>query len=152
MEPGREAVLAKLSEALLLEMLRQYVGDLPHETASWFAGVRDPIIGRALSAIHKEPGRRWSLTELGREAGLSRTRLAERFTRFTGRPPMTYLAEWRLHLAGRFLTDGLSPDSTVADIASRVGYSSESAFCRAFKKEFGVPPAQFRRRFRTRLA
>ncbi len=144
---GREVVLAKLSEVLFLETLRQYVDELPPGHQGWFAGVRDPFVGRALAEIHERPERPWTLAELGREVGLSRTRLAERFAQFVGQPPMTYLTEWRLRLGSQMLR---SSDATVADVAARVGYGSEASFSRAFKKEFSLPPAQFRRRHRTR--
>ncbi len=139
---GHELVVAKLSEVLILETLRQYFDELPADHHSWIAGIRDPFVGRALAEIHKNPEHPWTLADLGREIGLSRTRLAERFTQFVGQSPMAYLTEWRLCLGSQLLR---STDVTVAEIATRVGYGSEASFSRAFKKEFGTPPAQFRR-------
>jgi AraC-like DNA-binding protein len=140
---GSGLVRAKLSEVLFVETLRRYINGLPAEQKGWLAGARDPVIGKALAALHKEPERAWTLASLAKCAGLSRTRLAERFRSFLGEPPMAYLAKWRLKLGAEMLR---STEESVAGIAGAVGYGSEAAFNRAFKREFECPPAQFRRK------
>jgi AraC-like DNA-binding protein len=146
---GSRLVLAKLSEVLFVETLRRYVNALPPGDTGWLAGARDPVIGQALALMHKDPAYPWTLSELARRTGLSRTRLAERFSHFLGESPMAYLAQWRLKLGAEILQ---STESSVAEVALRVGYGSEAAFNRAFKREFACPPAQFRRKRRARLA
>jgi AraC-like DNA-binding protein len=140
---GSGLVLAKLSEVLFVETLRRYISALPADGIGWLAGARDPIIGQALALLHKEPAYPWTLSNLARRAGLSRTRLAERFRHFLGESPMAYLAQWRLKLGAEVLQ---STEDSVAEVAAAVGYGSEAAFNRAFKREFDCPPAQFRRR------
>jgi len=139
---GADAVLAKLSELLFLEAMRYYLESLPENERGWFAGLRDPQVSRALALMHGDPGRSWTVDDLGREAGLSRSALAERFVALIGEPPMQYLTRWRLALAARALKEGREP---VSRIAEQVGYQSEAAFNRAFKREFGMPPATWRR-------
>jgi AraC-like DNA-binding protein len=139
---GSGLILAKLSEVLFVETLRRYINALPSDQAGWLAGARDPIIGQALALLHKQPASPWTLSRLAMSVGLSRTRLAERFRHFLGEPPMAYLTRWRLKLAAETLQ---STDDSVARIATAVGYASEAAFNRAFKREFDSPPAQFRR-------
>jgi AraC-like DNA-binding protein len=140
---GSGLVVAKLSEVLFVETLRRYITTLPAEETGWLAGARDPAIGQALALMHREPAHPWTMENLARRAGLSRTRLAERFRHFLNEPPMAYLAQWRLKLAAEKLQ---STQASVAEIAAEVGYGSEAAFNRAFKRKFGCPPAQFRRR------
>ncbi len=140
--PGSGLVLSKLSEVLFVETLRRYINALPPSQTGWLAGVRDPAMGRVLALLHKEPAFAWTVTDLGRRVGLSRTRLAERFRYFLGTSPMAYLAQWRLKLGAERLK---STEESVAEIAEAVGYGSEAAFNRAFRREFGGPPAQFRR-------
>lgn len=139
---GGSAMLAKLSEAVFAETLRRYVRELPEGETGWLAGARDAEVGKALTLLHERPAHPWSVDELAREAGLSRTVLAERFRHFLGEPPMTYLTRWRLQLGGRALT---ATSHSVAQIASEVGYESEAAFNRAFKRVYGLPPARYRR-------
>ncbi len=139
---GNEVVLAKLSEVLFIETLRRFIRDLPHHQKGWLAGARDPVIGEALALLHKKPSHPWTIANLAREVGVSRTRFAERFRHFLGEPPMAYLARWRLKLAAEILT---SSNANVGEVAAEVGYASEAAFNRVFKREFGCPPAQFRR-------
>src|SRR5262245_11571050 len=139
---GSGLVLAKLSEVLFVETLRRYINALPPDQIGWLAGARDPVIGQALALLHKEPGRPWTVSNLARRVGLSRTRLAERFRHFLGESPMAYLAQWRLKLGAEILQ---STEDSVAEVAAAVGYGSEAAFNRAFKREFDCPPAQFRR-------
>jgi AraC-like DNA-binding protein len=140
---GSETVLAKLSELLYVETLRRYVESLPEEQTGWLAGLKDPFVSRALSLLHGRVAREWTVDNLGREVGLSRSALADRFTRLIGEPPMRYLARWRIQLAAHQLR---TSDMALARIAEQVGYESEAAFSRAFKRSFGVPPAAWRRK------
>ena len=144
-DAGKRAVLAKLSEVLLIETLRRYINALPPDQTGWLAGARDPAVSRALALLHKEPARPWTVSELSRQAGVSRTRLAERFRHFLGQSPIAYLTQWRLRLGAEILR---SSDQSVAEVADRVGYFSEAAFNRAFRRQFECPPAQFRREHR----
>jgi AraC-like DNA-binding protein len=145
---GSGLVLAKLSEVLFVETLRRYISALPPAQIGWLAGARDPIIGQALAFLHREPAHPWTVSHLARRVGLSRTRLAERFRHFLGVSPMAYLTQWRVKLGAEILQ---STTDSIAEIAAAVGYSSESAFNRAFKREFDCPPAQFRRNRKTPL-
>jgi AraC-like DNA-binding protein len=145
---GSQAVLAKMSELLFVEALRRYIQSLPAEQTGWLAGARDPMIGKALSLMHDNPAYDWSIDHLVKKLGISRTRLAERFRHYLGQSPMAYLATWRLILAAEKLQ---SPDRSVAEIAAEVGYGSEAALNRAFKRHYGVPPAQFRK-IRTKMS
>ena len=140
---GGESVLAKLSELMFIEVIRRHLAGLPPEQAGWLAGLRDPFVGKALSLMHAEPERNWTIEELGKAAGLSRSVLAERFADLVGMPPMHYLARWRMQIAAQLLARG---NSNIASVAARTGYSSEAAFSRAFKKMVGVPPSEWRRR------
>ena len=142
---GADAVLAKLSELLFVEAMRYYLDSLPDNERGWFAGLRDPQVSRALALMHANPGRAWTVDDLGRESGLSRSSLAERFAALIGEPPMQYLTRWRLALAARALKETREP---MLRIAEQVGYESEAAFNRAFKREFGMPPATWRRHSR----
>jgi AraC-like DNA-binding protein len=140
--PGSQCVLGHLSELMFVDVVRRYVEGLPADRTGWLAGLREPFVGRALEALHREPGRAWTLEALSRDVGLSRSALAERFTQFVGQPPMQYLTNWRMQLASSSL---LSGTESVAAVAETVGYESEAAFSRAFKKVVGVPPSQWRR-------
>jgi AraC-like DNA-binding protein len=140
--PGAQSMLAKLSELMFVEALRRHVDDLPPQGRGWLAGVRDAHIGRALAHLHREPGRAWTVDELAREAALSRSALAERFATLIGEPPMQYLMRWRLALAAQTLRSG---GESIGRVAERSGYESEAAFSRAFKREFGMPPAAWRK-------
>ena len=141
-EAGASAVLAKLSEVAFAETLRRYVRGLPEGQTGWLAAARDEAVGRALTLLHRRHAHPWTVAELAREAGLSRTVLSERFRHFLGEPPMAYLTRWRLLLGARALT---STSHSAAQIAAEVGYESEAAFNRAFKREYGLPPARYRR-------
>ncbi|MFO0775721.1 MAG: AraC family transcriptional regulator [Nitrospiraceae bacterium] len=145
-QPGGAAVLAKLSEALFVETLRRYVAQLPSEQTGWLAGTRNAEVGKALVLMHRRPTHAWTIASLGREVGVSRSVLTERFHRYLGETPMAYLTRWRLQLAARSLQ---STNQSAAEIAGTVGYESEAAFNRAFKRQFGIPPARFRSRSRT---
>ena len=140
--PGAASTLAKLADLLFVEALRRYVDGLPPGGKGWLAGVRDPQVGKALALLHAEPSRAWTVDDLAHEVALSRSALAERFTSLVGEPPMQYLTRWRLALAAQTLRAGRE---AVIRIAERAGYESEAAFSRAFKREFGVPPASWRR-------
>jgi AraC-like DNA-binding protein len=140
--PGGEGVLARLSELMFVEVVRRHLATLPEGRTGWLAGLRDPHVGRALSALHARPAHGWTLDELGRDAGLSRSALAERFSALVGEPPMQYLSRWRMQVAAGLLA---STHDGVATVASRVGYASEAAFNRAFRKLVGVPPGTWRR-------
>jgi AraC-like DNA-binding protein len=139
--PGGETVLAKLSEVLFIETLRRYIEQLPQEQTGWLAGVRDPEIGRALALLHQKPAHPWTIASLGQEIGVSRSVLAERFRRYLSKSPKAYLAHWRLQLGAQLLK---STNRSVAEIAADVGYESEPSFNRAFKRQFGLPPARYR--------
>jgi AraC-like DNA-binding protein len=140
--PGRSLMLAKMAETLFIEALRRYMTQLPPEQSGWLAGARDPIVGSAIAAMHRQPGACWTLDSLAAAIGASRSVLTERFARFLGQPPLAYLAMWRLQLAARRL---LASRDTVMQIALDVGYQSEAAFIRAFKREFGSSPGVYRR-------
>ena len=139
--PGGENVLARLSELMFVEIVRQYLETLPAAETGWLAGLRDPVTGQALAAMHAEPAAEWTVESLARAAGVSRSVFAERFTAMVGQPPMQYLALWRTQLASRLLAEG----GNVAAVAAAVGYDSEAAFSRAFKKLVGQAPAAWRR-------
>ena len=140
---GGESVLARLSELMFIEVVRRYLEALPPEQAGWLAGLRDPFIGKALSLMHGWPAQNWTIEELATQIGLSRSLLAERFTNLVGIPPMQYLTKWRMQIASDLLTSG---SATVAIVAAEIGYASEAAFSRAFKKMVGVSPSAWRRR------
>lgn len=141
-KPGRSVMLAKMAETLFIEALRRYMSHLPPEQTGWLAGARDPVVGSAIAAMHRQPGASWSLDSLATAACASRSVLVERFARLLGQPPLGYLAMWRLQLAARRL---LASRDTVMQIALDVGYQSEAAFIRAFKREFGSSPGAYRR-------
>jgi AraC-like DNA-binding protein len=140
--PGRTVLLSKMAEALFIETLRRYIEQLPPEQTGWLAGARDPVVGAALALLHIRPRDRWTMAKLAAAVGASRSVLADRFSLILGEPPLTYLARWRLQLAARMLQ---TSKKTILSLASDVGYESESAFNRAFKREFGVPPALYRK-------
>jgi AraC-like DNA-binding protein len=140
--PGSETVLAKLSELLFVEAVRRYAETLPEGQTGWLAGLRDPFVARTLALLHRDVTRSWDVDELSRQVGLSLSALAARFLDLIGLPLMHYLANWRMHLASQKLR---STNASLAQIADAVGYSSEAAFSRAFKKAFGIAPATWRR-------
>jgi len=140
---GSSLVVEKLSELLFVETLRRYITALPEDQTGWLAGARDPVIGKALSLLHRDPAQQWTVTSLARRVGMSRTRLAERFRHFLGDTPIAYLTGWRMKLGAEAL---LASGRSVAEIALEVGYNSEAAFNRAFKRAYRCPPAQFRQK------
>ena len=139
---GQSALLSKLAEALFIETLRQYMTELPADRIGWLAAARDPAVGRALAAIHREPAQAWTVAGLAKHAGASRSVFASRFNQLLGEGPLAYVARWRIQLGARLLE---TTDDTVLQIALKVGYESEAAFNRAFKREFDLPPARYRR-------
>jgi AraC-like DNA-binding protein len=138
---GSEAMLAKLSEALFVDTLRRYIRGLSEQQTGWLAGTRDPIVGKSLALLHSRFGEPWTIADLANEVGISRSALVDRFTRYLSEPPMAYLTRWRLQVAARSLE---KTPRGIADIAAEVGYESEAAFNRAFKREFGQPPGRYR--------
>jgi AraC-like DNA-binding protein len=138
---GSENVLARLSELMFVEAVRRYLETLPPAQTGWLAGLRDPVVGQALSALHGGPSQPWTVERLGQLVGVSRSVFAERFTEMVGQPPMQYLALWRMQLASRLLIEG----GQVSGVAEAVGYESEAAFSRAFKKLVGQAPATWRK-------
>jgi AraC-like DNA-binding protein len=139
---GGEAMLAKLAELMFVEVIISHIESLPENAMGWFAGLRDPQIGAALRLVHGRPTEPWTLDTLAREVGMSRSSLAERFTAYVEMPPMQYLARWRLQIAARLLE---TPNISVAQVAAEVGYQSEAAFNRAFKRHTGLAPGAWRR-------
>jgi AraC-like DNA-binding protein len=140
---GAAGILSRLGELMFAELVRRHIETLPEDGRGWLAGLRDRHVGRALTLLHAEPGRDWTLENLAREAGLSRSAFAARFSSYIGMAPMQYLTRWRLQLAAAQLSDG---DAGIAVIAERAGYESEAAFSRAFRKAVGMPPAAWRSR------
>ena len=140
---GGESVLARLSELMFIEVVRRHLESLPPEQVGWLAGLRDPFVGKALSLLHAKPADNWTIEDLAREIGLSRSVLAERFTDLVGIPPMQYLANWRMQIASGMLSGG---NANIASVAAEIGYGSEAAFSRAFKRMVGESPSAHRRR------
>ena len=138
---GGECMLGRISELMFVDVVRRYLESLPEDRMSWLSGLRDPYVGRALTALHEQPSRDWTIEALAQVAALSRSAFAERFVQFVGHPPMQYVTNWRMQLATNYLRMGTE---SVAAIANRVGYESEAAFSRAFKKVVGAPPSEWR--------
>lgn len=139
--PGSPAILTRLTELLYLEVVRWYMRSMPEEQTGWLAGVRHPQVGHALRLMHARPEHDWTVEELGRAVGLSRSALSRCFREVLGQPPMRYLARWRMQVAQDLLTRS---GTSIARVANRVGYASEPAFNRAFKRHLGLPPAAWR--------
>lgn len=140
--PGNAAMLGRLTELMFVEILRQYMGQLSARERGWLAALNDPHVGKALRLLHERPMRQWTVDGLAHEVATSRSALAQRFTRLIGESPIKYLSGWRMHLAKQMLRDRTD---TIQTIAERIGYESEPAFSRAFKKATGCPPAAWRR-------
>jgi AraC-like DNA-binding protein len=138
---GRDNILARMSELMFVEAIRRHIETLPTAQTGWLAGLRDPVVGQALAALHGEPAAAWTVESLARAVGVSRSVLAERFAEMVALPPMQYLALWRMQRASRLLLEG----EPVVEVARAVGYESEAAFSRAFKKLVGEAPATWRR-------
>jgi len=141
--PGSAMVLARLSEVLFAEAIRHFMDELPPDQSGWLAALRDRHVGRTLSLLHEQPAYPWTVDELARKVGLSRSALGQRFNALVGAPPMQYLTRWRTSLAARQLRES---NASIIRVATDVGYESEAAFNRAFKREFGLPPATWRKR------
>ncbi|HEU4569227.1 MAG TPA: AraC family transcriptional regulator [Gemmatimonadales bacterium] len=144
---GAETVLTRLAELMFIEVLRRYLDALPEGGEGWLAALRDEVVGRALTLLHARPAHPWSLAELAREVASSRTNLATRFTAIVGQPPMQYLTQWRMQVAANLLVQGTAK---VSAVAAEVGYASEAAFSRAFKKATGLAPGAYRESRRPR--
>ena len=140
--PGNAAILGRLTELMFVEILREYMQRLPVDQGGWLAGVNDPVVGKALRLLHANPARDWTVDELAREVAVSRSVLAQRFSELVGEAPIRYLARWRMQLAKQLMREG-TPN--IQDVATRVGYESEAAFNRAFKRATGCPPAAWRK-------
>lgn len=147
--PGAGGLRARMAELLFMEALRAHMQSLPPDATGWLAGLRDPLVGRALRALHGAPERDWSVEKLAERAAGSRSNLSARFREVMGEPPMQYLTRVRMQLAARCLAER---SCTVDEVAGRVGYESSAAFQRAFKRCFGMPPAAWRRHTVTGLA
>ncbi len=141
--PGSSGMLPRLTELMFVEILRKHMQGLSADEVGWFAAFNDPIAGAALKLLHAAPFDNWSVESLAQKVGASRTVLADRFKHFLDQPPMQYLAHWRLQLAAQHLKSSDAPLKTIAD---QTGYESEAAFNRAFKRHFGLPPGDWRRR------
>jgi AraC-like DNA-binding protein len=144
--PGADTVLTRMAELMFVEVLRRYLEELPPGQTGWLAGLRDEVVGRVLTLLHGRPGHPWTLPELAREAASSRSALAKRFALLVGQPPMQYLAQWRMQVAAGLLAQS---GAKVATIGADVGYDSEAAFSRAFKKATGLAPGAWREVRRT---
>ena len=140
--PGNAAMLGRLTELMFVEILREYMQRLPASEGGWLAGLNDAHVGKALRLLHADPVRNWTVDELAREAAVSRSVLAQRFTELVGETPMRYLANWRMQLAKQMMREGTR---NIQEVATRVGYESEAAFNRAFKRATGSPPAAWRK-------
>ncbi len=141
-DAGSETMLAKLAEVMFVEVVRKHIARLPDDSRGWLSALRDRHVGEAMRLIHGQPARQWTLDALAREVGLSRSVFAERFAHYVGLAPMHYLARWRMQLAARRLE---VPGLSIAQVAAEVGYESEAAFNRSFKKYVGTPPGAWRK-------
>lgn len=145
---GSNSVLQRLAELFFVDVLRASMAELGDERIGWLAALQDESVGKALQLLHEDPAKRWTVTELAKRVGVSRSGLAAKFTRTLNEPPMRYLARWRIHLGADLLA---REDRGVAETAARVGYESEAAFSRAFRRVFGQPPASWLRSTRAEL-
>lgn len=141
LRPGGETVITRLADILVIQALRAWLDSAPEATTGWLAALRDRQIGQALALMHAQPEAPWSVESLAREVGMSRSAFSARFTALVGEPALQYLTQWRLQLAHAYLQESPQP---LVQLAGRVGYQSEAAFCRAFKRRFGVPPGSAR--------
>lgn len=139
--PGSEVLVAKIAEVLFAEVVRGYIEAMPANNPGWLAGLRDPQVSRCLALMHGTPARAWTVDELASEVHISRSVLAEKFAELVGVPPMHYLTRWRMIVAAGMLRN---EQANLARVAEGVGYESQEAFGRAFKREYGVSPGQWR--------
>ncbi|MEO0625009.1 MAG: AraC family transcriptional regulator [Pseudomonadota bacterium] len=142
LRPGGETVITRLADVVVIEAIRRWLNSAPEADRGWLKAVRDPQIGRSIVAVHRAPSEPWTVESLARVAGMSRSAFSARFTSLVGTPAMQYLVTWRMHLARRQL---LETELPIAAVAADIGYQSEPAFNRAFKRVFGLPPGQVRR-------
>lgn len=142
LRPGGETVITRLADILVIQMIRSWIDSASESEQGWLAALRDEQLGQALAAIHREPERDWTVPNLAERAGMSRSAFSARFTELVGEPAMRYVTRWRMQMARTELQETSEP---MASLAGRLGYQSEAAFCRAFKREFGVPPGSVRR-------
>jgi AraC-like DNA-binding protein len=142
-KPGTEAIVSRLTDVVFVQVLRAWIESLPEGRGGWLGALRDPRIGAALALVHRAPERPWTNASLAEAVGMSRSRFAARFAALVGEPPLAYVSRWRLETAGGLLQDGALG---LGEIAARVGYLSEAAFSKAFRRRFGTPPGAFRRR------
>lgn len=143
---GSDLLMSKVSELLFADAITRFVETLPPDQKGWLAGLKDPFVSRALALMHRDLARPWTVEELGRRVGLSRSALAARFAELLEMPPKTYLGRWRIHVAAQELMHG---SKSTGEIAREVGYESEASFTRAFRRVIGQPPAAWRRRAST---
>ena len=149
LRPGGETIITRLADVLVIQLIRSWLDSATSAQTGWLAALRDEQLGRALSAIHRHPRQSWTVASLARVAGMSRSAFSARFTHVVGQPAMRYLTHWRMQLARTQLCETSAPLSV---ISARVGYESEAAFCRAFKRLFGAPPGSVRRAAASREA
>ena len=142
LRPGGETVITRLADILVIQMVRHWIETDDQAETGWVAALRDRHLGRALTALHRDPGADWTLASLAEAAALSRSAFAARFTEVVGEPAMQYATRWRLSLARAALREG---DEPLGVVGERFGYRSEAAFCRAYKRTFGVSPGRDRR-------
>ena len=143
LRPGGEAVITRLGDILVIQAIRAWIESDPAAQRGWLGALHDPQIGRAISTIHRDPARNWTVASLARELAMSRSAFAARFTELVGEPVMSYVARWRMQVAVAALKD--DEGATVGQLADRLGYRSEAAFSRAFKRVIGVSPGAIRR-------
>jgi AraC-like DNA-binding protein len=141
LRPGGETVITRLADILVVQAIRAWIEKDPAAQTGWLGALRDPKIGRAIALVHRAPEQDWTLTSLARAVAMSRSAFAARFTELVGEPPMHYVARWRMHVA----IDWLKEDhAAVGELAARLGYRSEAAFSRAFKRFIGASPGEVR--------
>ncbi|MCZ6723268.1 MAG: AraC family transcriptional regulator [Gammaproteobacteria bacterium] len=141
LRPGGETVITHLADILIIQAIRSWIDSAPEADQGWLAALRDDQVGKALAAIHREPDKDWTVASLAKEVGMSRSGFSARFTNLVGESAKRYLTQWRMQLARTQLQQ--SSDS-LSVLAERLGYQSEAAFSRAFKRVFGVPPGSVR--------
>jgi AraC-like DNA-binding protein len=140
--PGGEAVITRLADVLVIQAIRAWIETAPAARTGWLGALQDPQVGRALALIHREPARAWTVASLAQELAMSRSGFAARFSQMVDEPAMQYLTRWRMQLAQHALQ---TEATTAAELAGRLGYQSEAAFARAFKRVTGMPPGAVKR-------